>query len=245
MSSGGANLPRGAESKFERCDWVRLDTGVESSGFVRLLEHGPGRGGAQRSSFLRESFRRNDIEAAQQRHSSHSPGGGLEDALSHRFEEGRIAGISEAEAVLVKKNMEQYEQVTRNVECITSEIAREVENRIAVMERTALRLSIAIAKKLIGENVKANPEYILELIRRGLQSLGAAKPLRIRVSPADYAFLSGTNDEAITDAANGLRYLEDKSITSGCVVETEYGEVNLDVDEMWKGLEEQLNRLVE
>ncbi|HQH27834.1 MAG TPA: FliH/SctL family protein, partial [Oligoflexia bacterium] len=113
--------------------------------------------------------------------------------------------------------------------------------RLAMVEQYALQLAVEISKKILGSAVELRPEYILEIIRSGLHNLGAAKPMKVRVSPQDYEFIEVVGLPAdLTPQETGVQYVSDEAIKAGCVIETDFGEVNLELDQMWEQVKNSL-----
>ena len=121
------------------------------------------------------------------------------------------------------------------MQSLTSAIHEEVREKVTTLEQHALKISLDVAKKIIHTTVDVKPEYILEILRRAMGSLGAAKPLRVRVSLDDYDFLDVIGlPPDLSPGELGITYVSDSSIKSGCIVESDFGEVDLELDKMWE-----------
>jgi flagellar assembly protein FliH len=159
----------------------------------------------------------------------------FEAELEARYEQGRQAGLKEAEKIAEERIVESYEALAERMKEITGEIKAQVQNHAQELEKRALRLSLGVAKKLVDTTSEAKPEYILSVIRKGLKNLGAAKPLKIKVSAQDYEFLDVIGIPVdISPGEIGVVYQSDENIKSGCVIETDYGQVDLELDSMWE-----------
>lgn len=159
----------------------------------------------------------------------------LEEQLELRFaqgkEEGYALGFGDGERSVV----ERYEQLSARVAAITDGIASQVQGLLNRLQSEAVELSLQIARKIVTTTVEVRPDYIVDVIREALKALGAAKPLRVRVSPQDYEFLEvvGLPPELSTQEL-GVVYVIDESVRSGCIVETDFGEVDMILDKMWE-----------
>ena len=161
----------------------------------------------------------------------------LEERYQEGLKDGHAAGFAEGEA----KVAEKYEELSNHVQEVLTSVVTEVSDVLARIEEQALELALDIAKRILSTTVDVRPDYILSVIRAALKSLGAAKPLRIRVSLDDYEFLNvvGLPPE-LSSQELGVSYVADESVKSGCVVETNFGEVDMVVDRMWEQIRDSL-----
>ena len=108
-------------------------------------------------------------------------------------------------------------------------------------EFEAVSLALDVAKKIVELSVEIKPEYIIDIIKRGLKAVGAGHVQRIRVSEADYEFMQivGLPTE-ISAEELGIEYVPDATLRSGCIIETNFGEIDLRLDEMWAQIRQQI-----
>ncbi len=165
----------------------------------------------------------------------------FEAELKKSFEEGRQAGYQQGLTEQNNAAQAQHKALSVKLTQFAASIKQELNKHREQLEHKALDLAIGISKKIIDTTAEVKPEYIFDVIRKGLKSLGAAKPLRVRVSAQDYEFLEVIGMPAdITPTELGVVYVADETIKSGCVVETDFGEVNLELDEMWEQVKDSL-----
>jgi flagellar assembly protein FliH len=155
--------------------------------------------------------------------------------LKQKYEEGHAAGFAEGVAQESARVAEHYETLSARSQALTDSIGEQLNGVFATLEKRAFDLSIQIAEKVVHTTIELKPEYILQVIRKAIGSLNAAKALKIRVSHQDYEFLEviGLPPE-ISETELGVAYVADDSISGGCIVETDFGEVNLDIESMWQ-----------
>lgn len=161
----------------------------------------------------------------------------LEERYQEGLKEGHALGVADGQA----KVAEKYEELSNHVTEVLTSVVNEVSEVVARMETQALELALDIAKRILTTTVDVRPDYILDVIRAALKSLGAAKPLRIRVSLDDFEFLNvvGLPPELSSEEL-GVSYVADESVKSGCVVETNFGEVDMVVEKMWEQIRDSL-----
>ncbi|MBP9837269.1 MAG: hypothetical protein KBC84_01000 [Proteobacteria bacterium] len=108
-------------------------------------------------------------------------------------------------------------------------------------EKKCIDLSLEVAKKIFLDTVELKPDYIHAVITESLKNLAGSRPLRIRVSPQDYEFLEviGIPPE-MTMEEGKLKYIADEAIHSGCIIETDFGDVNVVLDEVWHRIKDSI-----
>lgn len=161
--------------------------------------------------------------------------------LAEKYEEGHAAGLQEGRAEAEEKIVESYEALGKRMNEITEGIEENLREHVNEMERQVLRFALQISKKIVETTAQVKPEYIHEIIRTGLKNLGASKPIQVRVSAQDYEFLEivGLPND-LTPGELGITYASDETIKSGCIIETDFGEVNLELDKMWEEIKDKL-----
>lgn len=154
-------------------------------------------------------------------------------AIEQARQEGYEAGFSASEATIIEK----YEALSGQLGAVVGEIQNEWRSLAEKLEQEALQLALQVSKRIVPAVAHLQPEYIVDIIKQGLQQLGAAEPVRIRLSPDDYEFLNviGLPVE-LSEGELGVKYVSDDTITHGCIVETNYGELDLQLDAMWEQL---------
>lgn len=169
----------------------------------------------------------------------------LEQLLEERYVQGRNEGLQEGYAQGEASVVARYEQLSQRVSQITDGIAKQVQALLERLQKEAVELSLQISRKILATTVDVRPDYIVDVVREALKSLGAAKPLRVRVSPQDYEFLEvvGLPPELSTEEL-GVVYVMDESVKSGCIVETDFGEVDMVLEKMWEQVRNSLYEVV-
>jgi len=114
-------------------------------------------------------------------------------------------------------------------------------------EETMLRLSVRLAEKIIGEELKLHPETIVAIVREVLNGTRVGKHLTIQVNEGDAQQVRSRIDRLRESlgAATDVDIVASPSIRSGgCVVESELGIVDARLETQLKCLEEVLLRTV-
>lgn len=163
----------------------------------------------------------------------------LEKVRLEALEEGKALGREEAKGEADNEIAEMKKIYAERLEALQQNVAQELQSIAAKTEKNALDLALAIARKILISAADAKPEYIIDVIRSALSCTG--NPVKIKVSPQDFEFLQviGLPPELSTQET-GVEYVADDTITSGCVMETDFGEVDLQLEHMWQQIKESL-----
>ena len=165
----------------------------------------------------------------------------LEAELQRAFEEGRAQGMEEGKEQTTALIAERYEELQARFQQFQEQVQQQISAFIQNTENNALNLALSVSKKILHTTAEAKPEYIFEVIRQGVRSLGAAKPLRIRLSNQDYEFIQVIGAPADIDEKElGFVFVPDETVASGCIIETDFGDVDLQLDTMWEQVRESL-----
>jgi flagellar biosynthesis/type III secretory pathway protein FliH len=157
------------------------------------------------------------------------------------FQEGIAAGKEEALSEYRVELESSNEIFQEKIQLLRETIYKELEDRFNKIEQNALNLSLAVSKKILETTTDVRPDYIYEVIRKALNSSGGAKAVHIKLSPEDYEFISieGIPND-IRDRPLDITYEPEESLTRGCILESEFGELNLEIDEMWNEVKDSL-----
>ncbi len=109
-------------------------------------------------------------------------------------------------------------------------------------EKQIVRLSIAIAEKLIEKEVSIDKTIIHKLLGNILNKMEDKENIKVRINPADFEILNEINDD-LKDL-KGIKFIIDTSITEGgCLVESESGLIDARIENRLKMIEDAFNAL--
>lgn len=149
------------------------------------------------------------------------------------------------QAVLESAHAEGYENGLRQWNAAVAEANASRDKYLAENEPELVRLSVRIAQKIVGEELRTNPEAIVRVARECLQRLGRERSLTLRVSSADIDVMRRRID-LLREAVGSHRSIEvvaDPAVgLGGCIVESEYGVIDARLETQIRCLEETLLR---
>jgi flagellar assembly protein FliH len=156
---------------------------------------------------------------------------------------GRKAAEAAIEKALEQKLGQQMQTLLPTIERLVTEVNELKGELLAEWERSTVKVSTAIAERIIRREVKLEPQITLDLVSESLRLATGAAEITVHVSPSDYEHL-GSQVESVAAALAQLAPSEivaDETVSpGGCLVTTRYGEIDQRIESQLKRIEEEL-----
>lgn len=155
------------------------------------------------------------------------------------LEEGTARGLEEGTA----RGREEFASACASAAAAARDLLNLREKVLRESEQDLLRLSVAIAEKIIRRQIGLDREIVENVVTEALGCVSQRDQLVVRLNPADHALLKAGSSELLADLLNERKVtlLPDEEVTSaGCIVETEMGIVDARIESQ---LEEIVSRL--
>lgn len=173
------------------------------------------------------------------------------EALENAKAEGWGKGMQDAEAEIERRATtradaratEMLSTLYPAMQKAVEDLIREQDRWLAEWESAAIRLSIAIAEKLLKRQLELHPERAKLMISEALQLAAGSQEIHVRLSPQDVELLGAKADEVIRNmaACGKAIVVADPEISVGsCLVETQHGVIDARVDTMLDRIAEEL-----
>jgi flagellar assembly protein FliH len=151
-------------------------------------------------------------------------------AVKHAYERGHAEGF--------RKGTEKREKELAALAEALKKLLLEVENiRRSILERgeaRVLKLLIAVARKVIRQEVATDRDVILSVLREAVKSVLDRDRIKIRLNPLDHERMTKLTPALIT-GFEGIRSITletDESMSSGgAVIETAFGEIDATIEQ--------------
>ncbi len=120
--------------------------------------------------------------------------------------------------------------MTKMIPLIKKEIIKKTEEQI-------IMLAIAIAEKIINQEVATNKEIILSVLKGALKNIAETDGMKIRLNPQDFHYMMEVKKDFLQsfDGLHNVVFEEDTSIKrGGAIVETMFGEVDARLESQLK-----------
>ncbi len=165
------------------------------------------------------------------------------DILSHAQEaidKYRMEVANECERLKAQAQQEGFQEgFVRWAEHL-AELEREIQNVNRATEKMIIPVALKAAKKILGREIELSDQAVVDIVASKLKAVKQAKQVVIHVCPLDYPKLEGNRKQL----AELFEKLESLSIRpneevqqGGCIIETESGIINAQLDKQWEILE--------
>jgi flagellar assembly protein FliH len=158
-----------------------------------------------------------------------------EQAYQLGFNEGREKAYTEARTELEAK-LDHLSKVLGSIEGLKSDL-------VAFNETHIMHLIFHMARKIAMGEIAENRELILGVVKQAVESAQSDENVTVRVSPEDFAFIEqikeslGKEHEPVKRAKLEA---SDEITDGGCIIETNYGDVDATVEQrvekLWESL---------
>jgi len=154
-------------------------------------------------------------------------------------------GLAAGEAAATQKAQQRFEPSIQNLNAVLAEIGGLRKRVRAEAEDSAVKLAIAIARRVLYRELSTDPDAILGLVKAAFAKLNARETQRLRLTPADADIVN--EHRAKLHIPQGLEISPDPSLPAGSAIfETSRGELDASVDtqlaEIDRGLTDILKR---
>jgi flagellar assembly protein FliH len=151
------------------------------------------------------------------------------EGYDHGFEQGQ------------KEAQEQYQNKLKQAEEIVQRAYRERDEILRQAEAELLQLSLSIARKVIGDELKHNQESWNALVSNGLRQIIEQDEVMVCLPALLYPQLLPYVDEWSQLIEGQLKVIPDHTLDEGqCLLKTPYGTYDLSLDQQLEAINKQL-----
>lgn len=155
------------------------------------------------------------------------------------YEAGEKAGMEAG----LESGYKEAASILKTASCLIEKLERLRQEMTEKSQKEILKLSIAIARKVVHAEITVNREVMAAILKAAVKKLDVKDSVRVRLNPKDAEYVSGKKQELL-GAMDGVREMtieEDLSVPQGgCVVEAGLAEVDArleqQLDEITDGL---------
>ncbi len=145
-------------------------------------------------------------------------------ARSDGYDEGHSAG-HEHGAAEISSAASALGDAVRGVQELREEV-------LDALERDAIELALALARKILAGAFQARPELVVEVVQGALRRIGDRRSITVLVNPADLELVKASIGD-ITSQGSGVELCElqsdERVAPGGAIVRTSEGEVDASV----------------
>jgi flagellar assembly protein FliH len=158
------------------------------------------------------------------------------------IEEAFGKGLEQGRAEMIAAQKETVNNAVAALEASMHEMQRIRQHDVDHMEAETVRLALAIAKKVIG-NQTEHQAVIQHVVRQAMEKVNDTRHLIIKLNPKDLDAVHDLRQDLMPadDFGTVFRMEADETIQrGGCVIETKLGDVDARIDKQIKIIEELL-----
>lgn len=146
--------------------------------------------------------------------------------------EGRKAGFQKAMSDVNSARTIEVAQFLTDLELFRTEFEAAAVDWCDRTEKIVTELSMEVVQKILATELETNHQVALGICKEVLQKITHAKQARILINPKDYALFESHRDEIMKQSRElkSIEIVEDHTIRSGVMVETESGIIDATVD---------------
>lgn len=171
---------------------------------------------------------------------------GLLDQVKKDADNYRLQVTKECEIIKEQAQKEGFEEGFRKwIEHITS-LENEIERVRSDLEKMLIPVALKAAKKIVGREIELSEDTIVDIVSNSLKAVSQHSRITIYVNRKDLDSLERHRPKLkqIFESLEVLSLRDRPDIAQGgCVIETEKGIVNAELDNQWKAIEGALDIL--
>jgi flagellar assembly protein FliH len=138
-------------------------------------------------------------------------------------------GVAAAEAAAVQRAQAHLEPALAAFQSMAAELAALRKQLRREAEEAAVRLALAVARRVLHREAVSDPEAILGLVKAAFQKCDPRESQRLRVSPEDATAIR--EHTARLNLPPGLEIVSDRNLARGSAIfETSRGDLDASVD---------------
>ncbi|KAF3362176.1 putative type III secretion protein SctL [Chlamydiales bacterium STE3] len=174
-------------------------------------------------------------------------GKGVLNAIKEDAEAFRLQVVEEAEKIKEKAQSEGYEEGFKNWAEHVAKLEEEIANVRVEMEKLIIPVALKAAKKIVGREIELSETAIVDIVSNSLKAVSTHKKITVYVNKKDLESLE-KHKQQLRDIFENLEVfsiMERADIQpGGCIIETEGGIINAQLENQWRTLERAFDMLM-
>jgi flagellar assembly protein FliH len=194
---------------------------------------------AGRADEYLESVRREAAKIVQQAHRD------AEEVHRNAEAAGRAAAEAAIERLLEEKITKQMATLRPALQSVAHQLADARGRWLSEWEASAVHLAARMAERILRHELSREPQAPLALMRESLELASGSGSITIHLSPEDCRHLSAASGEIVESLKRlaPAKIMADASVSpGGCVVKTEFGEIDQRLESQLARLEQELTQ---
>lgn len=168
---------------------------------------------------------------------------GRQEGYQNGYNEGIRCGKEQAESEMQQKINRAVEKAQSILTCAE----QEYKESIIEAEHEIIKISLAVARKILAREIEENPVVVLPIVRAALEKVRDQDQIAIRVSPDDFELvLQAKRDlQMMLGRENVISIVHDHTVNpGGCLIDTPYGMVDASIDSQFQALQQAVKKVM-
>ncbi len=162
-------------------------------------------------------------------------------------EKYRMQVVKESEQIKEHAEKEGYEEGFKKWAEHLVNLEKEIEKVHQELQQLVIPVALKAAKKIVGKEIELSEDVIVDIVASNLKAVAQHKKVTIFVNKKDLDILD-KNKPRLRDLFESLESLSirprDDVALGGCIIETEIGIINAQLEHRWRVLEKAFESLV-
>lgn len=155
-----------------------------------------------------------------------------ESAKAMGLAEGKQLGVEEYKIDLA----DQVESFKKTVDSFSEN----TEQALNELERSIVSLSVKIAEKIIRKKITEDENITLDMVNSSILKAKKGLKITVRVNPAEYDFIANYSEQPSVKNENVLILSDENVESGGCVIESELGLIDAQIETQLEVIEKKL-----
>ncbi|MGZ3633040.1 MAG: HrpE/YscL family type III secretion apparatus protein [Parachlamydiaceae bacterium] len=159
----------------------------------------------------------------------------------------KIKEVEDCEELKAQAQREGFEAGFKSWAEMIAKQEAEIKKVRAEIEKMIAPVALKAAKKILGREMELSNEVIVDIVSTSLKSVAQHKKITIHVNKKDYASLEANRPRLreLFESLESLSIRESSDVQSGgCIIETEGGIINAQLENQWRILEKAFENLL-
>lgn len=152
-----------------------------------------------------------------------------EHELHEAYQKGIEEGRKRTSELLQSEYSARVESECQRIDQFLSTIKEQLSTIGGNAESALLRFSLGVAEQIVRQQIKTNPEIVLNTIKDSIKKIFGVERIKIRINPIDMniAQEGRSGIQSISQSLREIVFESDASIESGgCIIESDLGNVD-------------------
>ncbi len=176
--------------------------------------------------------------------------GRLKEIQEEAYKQAYQLGLEEGREKAYQETSEEFSRKLSMLDHLVGSIESLKPDLISFNESHIVHLAYVMAKKIAMSEIEERRDIILSVVKQAIEAAQSEESITIRVSTDDLAFIDGIRDKLGKEFESMKRAKfegVDSVLSGGCIVETNYGDVDATVEQrvnkLWDSLSNKIPKV--